>query len=957
MLKSLLLFVLLLQPVFAGKLTMDNRRKQIIEIVEDELKEVTQLAKQEDFRSPDTLLRISELNLEKARLWREVENEQYLAISAEQRQKIDKNDYFKKSSQYFDSANEAAEIVIKRFPKYKSIGEVYYILAYNYKELGKTALSQKYFQLSNKKSAPRSKIGIKSQQALADMYFNDHKYKKAIPLYQASLNNTAEKWWTKDSFNLAWCYYRVNKYDQAINLMRDIHKKSSNGKFIDMRSQVERDIGVFYVDSGRINDAVKFYESLGMNYTEQFVKIAAAITTQGRFSQAESLLEQAAKLEKNRERQIEIFIAQLELFDKYNKVSEHLEVSGKLIKLHNAKPLDEDQLKRLSYHVNKKAAELQKVTASDLYKQVPKIQKLKSSQAIAYFEYAAIINPAQKAEKTFFQGETSYAASDYETALKLYIKAFDSAKISNDSKIMSQCLDGMLSSLGQPSLDKSIAEKNYVPVYSRYLSVDKKSERANSVFVKFFNSQFASGDIAGAETTLASFAESFPKDFEKQEGMLAKIMEHYRSKKNYVKVKTYVADINDGKYTVSKKYADALRALMTKIQIEGVQQSLQKGHKDVALKGYHKIYESEDSTPKAKVNAAYNLSALYYELGNSNQSYLWGVTAVKEMESSDVVKFSDSYLSISAGLFLKQHFEQSSDLTYKVLAKLCKENSSNKPVAYKNAVFIALANGEIDKALEIKEYGKTCLIADVVVTEVTVELIKDLGKAKKWEQFEAQVLDLEKNSKNYPNLIKPYDDLRKVYLNIGDTNKAREIEEKQKMFFAQSRAQKLDIPVEALDLMAFKMLGVLAERKQKLDQIILKFPENEFNSAVKSKLQVLDQMTVQVNNIQKIGSGKGIVDAYKYVIDAYESFGESIKTFTPEGKSPEYVASFQKAMSDVYKPILLNARKQRTEITKLVIENKILSRSNFSVLFESPDNFKRYLTSKQAVLMDRGGKK
>jgi hypothetical protein len=77
-----------------------EERKQIIEIVEDELKEVTQLAKQEDFRSPDTLLRISELNLEKARLWREVENEQYLAISAEQRQKIDKNDYFKNRFSY-----------------------------------------------------------------------------------------------------------------------------------------------------------------------------------------------------------------------------------------------------------------------------------------------------------------------------------------------------------------------------------------------------------------------------------------------------------------------------------------------------------------------------------------------------------------------------------------------------------------------------------------------------------------------------------------------------------------------------------------------------------------------------------------------------------------------------------------------------------------------------------------
>ena len=116
-------------------------------------------------------------------------------------------------------------------------------------------------------------------------------------------------------------------------------------------------------------------------------------------------------------------------------------------------------------------------------------------------------------------------------------------------------------------------------------------------------------------------------------------------------------------------------------------------------------------------------------------------------------------------------------------------------------------------------------------------------------------------------------------------------------------------------------------------------------------------MAGQVNIIQKTGSGKGIVDAYKYVINAYESFGESLKNFSPEGKSPEYVTSFQKAMSDVYNPILLNAKKQRAEITKLIMENKILSLANFSVLFDSSDSFKRYLTPKQAVIMDRGGKR
>jgi tetratricopeptide (TPR) repeat protein len=230
------------------------------------------------------------LNLEKARLWRETENEQYLAIPPEQRREVTKSDYFKKSAQYFDAANDAAEVVVKRFPNYKGIGEVYYILAYNHKELGHTDLAHKYFLLSSGKSSAKSDIKLKSNIAIADFNFNAHKYKEAIPFYESALGKIDEKWWTKDSFNLAWCYYRTQQYDKAINLMREVHKKSSNKKYIDLRSQVERDIGIFYVDSGKIKDAVKFYESLGINYTEQFVKIASSITTQGRFSQAESLL-------------------------------------------------------------------------------------------------------------------------------------------------------------------------------------------------------------------------------------------------------------------------------------------------------------------------------------------------------------------------------------------------------------------------------------------------------------------------------------------------------------------------------------------------------------------------------------------------------------------------------------------------------------------------------------------
>lgn len=956
MLKALIL-TLLFTCQLSIAASIDQRRAEILRIVDEELSEVTRLAQQQDYRSPDTILRISELNLEKARLWKEVENEKYLAIEPNQRRNIDRKSYFKKSEDLFENANKYAQMVVQKFPSYKDIGEVYYILAYNNKELGKYEDSKKYFRLAAGKTNPNSQISFKSKLALADSLFNEHKYEEAIPLYEASLSKIKEKWWTKDAFNLAWCYYRVRNYDRAISLMKEIYSKSGDNKFINMRNSVERDIGIFYVDANKVDDAVKFYNSIKINYTEQFIKIASALVTQGKFAQADLILEKAAKFEKDRDRKIMIFLTQLDLFDKYGKVESHLEVSKALLALHLQKPLIEDDLKKFSYHVNKKAAELQKTTASDTYKEVPKVRKLKAEQSIAYFDIASKLNPSEKAEKVFYQGETAFAASDFAQAINLYIQSFDSALTSKDKKIVSQSLEGMLASLSQKSMEGKASEKYYNPVYTRYLKVDQKSERASSIYLKLFNTQVDSSDYVGAEKTLSEFAENFPSDFKTQEGMLAKIMEHYRQKKNYSKVKGFIADINTGKYKVSKKYAEALRSLMTKIQIEGVQQSLEKGQKDVALRGYHQIFDNPESTPKARTNAAYNLAVLYYELGNSTQSYNWAIKATDEMDEQDVLKFSDSLLSISAGFFLRQNFEMSSDLSQKVLKRLCKQNSSNKNIAFKNAVFISLANGDLEKAIEIKAMGKECLLPDQVVSEVSFELLKDLQKAKSWERFEQELSELELNSKNWPHLIKPVDELRKVYVNLGDTARANEYDQKIWKFYHQSKTQKLEIPVEALDLISFRLLFKVAEMKQKISEVKLQFPENEFNNILKRKLQQLDQLSSQVNEIQKTGSGRGIVDAYKYVIEAYEELGNEVRTFTPEGKGPEYVDTFKKAMEEVYKPLLASAQKFRGEVRKLINDNKILSLNNFNVIQGADNSYKRYRTIKEAVLMDRGGKR
>ena len=82
MLKYLLL-LLFVSTAFAQKLSLDERRSKIIGIIDEELSEVSRLARQQDYRDPNILMRMSELNLEKARLWREQENEKFLAIDPE----------------------------------------------------------------------------------------------------------------------------------------------------------------------------------------------------------------------------------------------------------------------------------------------------------------------------------------------------------------------------------------------------------------------------------------------------------------------------------------------------------------------------------------------------------------------------------------------------------------------------------------------------------------------------------------------------------------------------------------------------------------------------------------------------------------------------------------------------------------------------------------------------------
>lgn len=956
---TVLLLMICSQSIWA--LSLDERRIKIIKIIDEELLEVQRLSNQTGNRNPDYLFRMAELNFEKGRLWRDKENEIFLSLSEDKRRKARKSNYFENSDRYFNNAIIICKKIVNKFPRSKNIADVYYILGYDAKEKKSFKSAQSYLQKAISKSGADNTTKIKSQIALAETYYNKKLYKKAIPLYESSLSRSDDRWWTKDSFNLAWSYYRSKKYPQAINKMKEVYSKSSNNKYVDMTPEVKRDIGLFYATSGKINEGISFYEKLGVDFSKELLRISAQLKNEGKFSDAQKVLGYAEKYLKNDSDKADVYIEQMVLYEKFSRYSDHLVASKKLFSLYKKNKLSTNQENTLVYQVKRMGAVLQKKVASKTYQARPKVRNDASAKAKEYFEMLISFESNKAYEYTYLQAETDFANIDYTSALKNYELAFDRSKTANNSNFMKRSVDGMLSCLVQRGVSKNVKESFYVSTYEKLLSIEPKSNRAFAIYEKLFNVYLDRQQYDKAEEVLNRFQKQYPTSYGKQEAMIAYLMDVSRKKKDFAKIIEWIRKIDAGQYKVSGKYKKKLRELLTKIQIEDVQNSLNKGDKKKALVGYHKILKDPDSTQRSKINAKYNLAALYYELGAENESYTWSLDALNEMEPNDVNNFSDSFLAISNFLFMKMYFDKSANLSAKVLDKLCIQKSKRKDIAFKNASFIYLADGKIDKVTDLINDAKKCKVNGRYILDVQFEILKEYQSQKLWNQFEQLAEEMSLSKDSWPRLIAVYKNLEEIHTGFGNSQKASNFKSKRIRLYQYCVKNKKTIPVESLDVIAFEKIAIFESKLNSLKLIKLSFPQKTFNRLVMQKLQNLGQLDKLYSEIEDIGSGKAIIKASILLLNAYEHVGNDLKNFVPVLSLPPdqekmFMKGFTKAMEDNYRPILAYAQKIKNDSIKTMNKYDILSDDNYE-LTQGEGLIVKYWSPYFGVTMDKGGKR
>ncbi len=937
--------------------SVEERRNKVISIIDQELKEITRLNKQTGSRNPNLLLRMAELLLEKARHVKEQENAQYLALDSLKRANVKKSSYFKKSRKFFIQAQKTCYFILKRFKKFKQKGDVYYILAYNAKEFQQQDKAQEFFKRAMKYARSNSNAGQKSQIALAEIYYNKKSYRKAIPLYERALKKKKSRWYTKDAYNLAWCYFRTKQRSKAINLMNEVYKLSKNSRFVDMSNAVERDLAFFYTESGRTKDAISFYKSIGKDISSNLIKVAKYLLNQGKNpTSAERALTEAKNYVNGPKDRVEANIALLGLYERFGNTTKHLRVCQELYKDYQDGHLDEDSLDQLKYHVQRMSALLQKQVASKRYEKQRRTKRDKATKAVAYFNILSGLDGKNVHRAVFHAAETNYASNKYNEAVAQYDRAYSLSVKKGDKKIARLSLDGMIAALGAKSIKKETKEKYLSKVYLLYLRNNPKSKKSYRIYQRLFSSYVEKKDFVNAEKVLLAFKRNYPRDYSTQEAMIAKIMDYHKDRNDKVAIKGWVSRINSGEFKVSRKYAKKLKLLLLTMQFEGVEKFNSKGDKTNALKGYVQIYRSKESSKDAKKNAAYNIAVLFYELGNKKYSYLWTERSLNLMNADDVKKFDGSFLAISSDLFNRQEFVQSATINQKVLDKLCKRKSKNKRLFFRNANVILLAENKLNESQKLIKKALQCSVEADEIKRARVDLMKAVIEGQSWGLLESLIDTLSRDKSYRAELIQPLSILRSAFINSGRERDAQKIKTRILSYYNTAKKRKQSVPLEALDVVAKFRLVSLEYQVNQLKAIKLQFPEKIYNNRLKAKFALLDKITSRSLKILEIGSGKGIVSSYKYLVESYQGLVNEISRFAPAGKSPDYVKSFQGTMKKIVIPLNRKADDFRKEAKRQIIRSSILSEENSYFLNGEKLKFSvEYRPGQEGVLMDRGG--
>ena len=275
------------------ELSESRNRRDGIFLLERFLKEHPDDAKY----TPNVMYRLAELYYEKSMIDYSEKTKKY----DEDIEKFDKGEITEEpvipEIDFSDSIRLYTEI-IRKFPDFKHVGSVYYLLGYCYAESGQTEkAAQVWLTLLEKNLAGENYVELRLR--LGDYYFAENNLQKAEMHYTEGSKFPESAFYDQIIYKLAWTYYRQSRLDDAVGMFTrllvysDEMKKQGIDKGQNLRKEAVQYIAISFADDewGSADKAIGYFGKLEENSfeVEVFTQLATYFDENNKYAEAEKI--------------------------------------------------------------------------------------------------------------------------------------------------------------------------------------------------------------------------------------------------------------------------------------------------------------------------------------------------------------------------------------------------------------------------------------------------------------------------------------------------------------------------------------------------------------------------------------------------------------------------------------------------------------------------------------------
>lgn len=905
----------------------------------DELFKLTQKFKSSDNRG-ELWLRLAELYVEKSvlidsrkqdefdkqvKLFNEGKNKQRPILDVRDARELNKK------------AIQLYEWFMKDFPKDEKIPQALFFLGFNHFEMGQLEQGAQFYEKLIK-VYPRSSFVGEAQFSLAEYYFENEKWILAYNRYVPLIKNKSHRLSTYSVYKGAWCLYRLGKYDQALKyletIIRDSQRVSGDelaSKRIVNKERLEnealRDLVVFFAAEKNAEDAPRYFQEITgqSNVTSYIEKLAYYYVDKGNSDSARTSFKYLIEQNPNSPQAFEY---QYQIVQNYFYAKNSNRFRDELYGWVKNYGVESSW-----YQANQSNAELiqksEKLRETTLRNYILQQHQTAQNSRAPFSQQSAIegykiylkefAKSSQLADMHFYYGELLYDMKKYDEATDQYRWVVENGSQSKYySKAASNIIyaaerslpndQEILKKIGQSTdpVAFDASAESFVKAAEWYIQKFPQGERAAELKFRTARLYYQHNQFEKANELFKKVVQQHPKT--KYSEFSANLMlDIFNLKKDYIGLEKAGQELLQVPEIADSKTGGDIRNILEKASFKKAQ-DLEKDGKLSESAVQFEIFANQNPKSELASLALFN-AAVNFEKAGENTKSLTLYQKVVNHSADSAKKYGPQVYRFLAKIYQNSSLFDESIKNYKLAIQASPQDPLVANFHY-NIALMADSQGRLGEAfqnysdyIDLTKRNADKKEAHYLIAEVARKLNRRAIAIENYERYLA-IGDIDNGR------------LAEVMLSLAKLHRqgSPDAEKYQTRITALYRRTK---EPKAAQFVADKRLSELKTTLAEYKRISLPKDPNAQKKAVEKKIEALNRINKELNEIVKINSSEAIVSSLYYLGDSNLHMAKAILDAPlPAGLNAKEVEMYKDGIKKLADPF----QQKATEGFKLAVE-------------------------------------